>query len=665
MERPLAIVSGLVVALAWASCGGSGQHPEVGPTEVVSEVTTKALEPLQEQGLYVISASGDELRLVTSEADIEGLGSPQLVYDWSPDGSQLAYVVKQESGDTPEIRVWDEETGDTEAISLKGLDQFGDFSWSPDGSKFAVKGYIDREDGSSSGAVAIVATDGKDLDVIFGPHDEYVGITGTPTWSPDGKHIVFSTDGEDDPILVLSTNGSVEYKLPPGREPKWSPRENVVAFLGEQGLYVTSVGDDKQARRLAGDASWHAWSPDGNAIVYSKLEETETDKYEWVVYSSGLDQDPPVRVGKGSMASWSPDSRSIAFMREGQLYIGSADGKREAQLTEGPFPFAAWPLWSPASDSIAFVYLPGEGTVYIANADGSGEQALVPGGGPKWSPDGRQIAFVGGRGGLGFVGSLYVMSTDGGDIRRLAHVFYSDAIPSCSGGASYEWAPDGQSLVYVTGEEIYTVALGGESEPVFLDEGLGPTWSSDGSRIAYSHSGGPPVYCDVLVKSVSDIESEPRTVVAGQNVAWAPTGDTLAFVVEEYVENKCTESEIRVWAPGEEPDVIDRVSCDRLPDAGFGVRRLYWSPDGTSIAYSAGGVVYVVGLAGGDPLKLGQGVSLDWSPDGKLVALDSGVRTIYAAASDGSSPPERITEGSQPDWSPGGGQLAFVRYREP
>jgi Tol biopolymer transport system component len=56
------------------------------------------------------------------------------------------------------------------------------------------------------------------------------------------------------------------------------------------------------------------------------------------------------------------------------------------------------------------------------NADGTGERQLTTTGGdgfPAWSPDGRQVAFVGGRDTSGISGEIYVMNDDGSAQTRL------------------------------------------------------------------------------------------------------------------------------------------------------------------------------------------------------------------------------------------------------
>jgi dipeptidyl aminopeptidase/acylaminoacyl peptidase len=62
---------------------------------------------------------------------------------------------------------------------------------------------------------------------------------------------------------------------------------------------------------------------------------------------------------------------------------------------------------------------------------------------PKWSPDGRQLAFVSGRGGSS---QIYLIDMQGGEAMQLTQ--------SKADIRSYEWSPDGKSIVYVCQDEL-------------------------------------------------------------------------------------------------------------------------------------------------------------------------------------------------------------------
>ena len=92
-----------------------------------------------------------------------------------------------------------------------------------------------------------------------------------------------------------------------------------------------------------------------------------------------------------------------------------------------------------------------------------------------------------------------------------------------------------------------------------------------------------------------------------------------------------------------------------------------WSPDGTSIAFQSGGVIYVIPALGGIPKRLVE-PSLEesnptpsWSPNGKQIAYVQG-RNIYVYSVD-ESKPRKICEAYDPhslSWSPDGSKIAYV-----
>jgi WD40-like Beta Propeller Repeat len=85
---------------------------------------------------------------------------------------------------------------------------------------------------------------------------------------------------------------------------------------------------------------------------------------------------------------------------------------------------------------IAFVH---GGNIYTIEPNGSGLTRLTSGGrhaGPRWSPDGKQIAYV-------YRGNLWIMGASGGDKTKITHAApgYTDARPS--------WSPNGRYLAFV------------------------------------------------------------------------------------------------------------------------------------------------------------------------------------------------------------------------
>jgi len=102
-----------------------------------------------------------------------------------------------------------------------------------------------------------------------------------PDWSPDGQYVVFASnrDSQNKNIWRVNADGSNPIKLTSEGDnnyPKFSPDGTKILFttkrIGNRGLWYISV--DGSGQRTAGlpaeITSDRSWSPDGNALVYSK-----------------------------------------------------------------------------------------------------------------------------------------------------------------------------------------------------------------------------------------------------------------------------------------------------------------------------------------------------------------------------------------------------------
>ncbi|MFN8448214.1 MAG: hypothetical protein U0521_06400 [Anaerolineae bacterium] len=107
---------------------------------------------------------------------------------------------------------------------------------------------------------------------------------------------------------------------------------------------------------------------------------------------------------------------------------------------------------------------------------------------PVISPDRTRIAFMSDADGDY---DIYVMNSDGSNIRRLTANAVTDRTPA--------WSPDGAWIVYSSdtrgdgGHDLYRVSAdGGEPEVLFSDgaRNSNPRWSADGGSILFA--GGQP-----------------------------------------------------------------------------------------------------------------------------------------------------------------------------
>ena len=105
--------------------------------------------------------------------------------------------------------------------------------------------------------------------------------------------------------------------------------------------------DGSNARRVAAKATWGepAWSPDGRRIAFRRYDRQPQVVPGRVVRSAGSDLFVVNADGSGLRRlthhaenmrwfAWSPDGRTIAYLRNREVYTVKADGTGERRLTQ-------------------------------------------------------------------------------------------------------------------------------------------------------------------------------------------------------------------------------------------------------------------------------------------------------------------------------------------
>ncbi len=263
-------------------------------------------------------------------------------------------------------------------------------SWSPDGKRIAFAsnrdGHVHIIHGWSMYEIYVMDADGGNpQNLTNDPRDD-----SFPSWSPDGKRIVFSSDRDgfknDDLVItseiyVMDADGDNPQNLTndnfEDRHPSWSPDGKRIIFSskrdghfrGEGGItyeiYImdTDGGNEQRLTENRKNDEHPSWSPDGERIAFSSDRKGDLQNSE--IYVMNADGGNPQKLTENRHfdedPSWAPDGERIAFWsnREGDLhnaeiYVMDADGGNPQNLTNSPHPDVS-PAWfnSPFSVSPA------------------------------------------------------------------------------------------------------------------------------------------------------------------------------------------------------------------------------------------------------------------------------------------------------------------------
>jgi Tol biopolymer transport system component len=255
-------------------------------------------------------------------------------------------------------------------------------------------------------------------------------------------------------------------------------------------------------------------------------------------------------------------------------------------------------------------YRDGNAEIYTMYPDGSNPIRLTNSAGddisPTWSPNGSQVAFVSNRDG-NF--EIYVMNADGSGQTRLTTNSVLDAGPT--------WSPDASKIAFVSerdgGRQIHVMNADGSS-PINLSNTVGtrsdeqPHWSPNGTRIAFSRSGGTAGNGEVYVMNVDGSGQTNVSNVFASNDApldWSPDGSQLVIASNR---DEVTYELYLMNANG-------TGTPFRLTNNGVSEYPATWSPDGAKIAFNLGGQIYGIDTNGSNPVNLSNNLFTDILPD--------------------------------------------------
>jgi len=299
-------------------------------------------------------------------------------------------------------------------------------------------------------------------------------------------------------------------------------------------LYKQIIAEHKDNRALVAKALVQMGG------CYEKLGRGEARKAYEQVIQEFADQSEAVRAARRQLeqldsgSQGGPTYRLVLDSKIAGMPVENGDWKRHLDF-------------SPSGDRIVFE---SQGRLYIADETGTLIRPIQDSFLPwesfdwvRWSPDGRQIAYLAWRevtldsGEKDSMFALFVVSPDDGTVRQLTPEQGSDSF------FWLRWTYDGQHLTYLGRDGIHTLDLNGK-EVRFVPRADLPGRPFRGSDCEYSPNGRWLAYCafredssperarNIWILPAAGGQAQPlrHSLAILESPAWAPDGGTLYFV---------------------------------------------------------------------------------------------------------------------------------------
>lgn len=425
--------------------------------------------------VYVIPTIGGRPKQLTFHS------ADDMVVGWTPDGKKIIFTSSRNAGVFPGVTTLFEVSVDGGLPESIPTDWGSSASYSPDMSKLAFTrhpGVWSRQHYRGSYAVDLWLMDVARNQFTRLGDEEYKGDYYWPMYGRDGQ-IYFVAD-----------------RLPDEKNIKFGGPEvmksaNNIWRIPEHGGEMTRV-----THHTDGNLFFPSMSPDGRTIVYEEdfeiwkldVESGSTARIPIEIRSDLKDNDLELRTMQGEAESFnlSPSGKRAVIATHGEIFTIATDRGEEQRVTDTP--------WREED--------------------------------PRWSPDGKWIAFLSDR-----TGREEIFLSD-----ELGHTVKQISDADCEKG-SITWAADAKSLLWAGSDhKLRKVDIGGGKTDVLVSSEVGPIgmpqYSPDGKWISYSKE-------DSFLRSrvyVMNLQSREEHMIGSEQfllaeeARWTPDGKKLLLL---------------------------------------------------------------------------------------------------------------------------------------
>lgn len=510
--------------------------------------------------IYVVPAKGGQSKMLIM-ADPEAKKTKDDIYFtcWTSDSKKLLFQVPSKGLFAIPASGGEWEDIFTFQDSSKAK-EYENITLSPDG-RFVA--YEFTQDGNLD--IYVMPVDGgESVRITKNPAEDRV-----PQWSYDGRWITFFSFRTEKPsawVIKITPDGklgSMPFQYSRGNllGGNWAKNDKVgyISVIRTENIYIANPdgSNEYQLTEFPAFNKNPRWSPDGEITFSSDYDQRLNSFRTWTVPSKG---------GKAKLLDsdesyiWSRDRKLMAFVPKAnpqKILMVSAEGGEPKELVtiDGSIDHLEW---SPDGKGIVFSYsitpkkysnvteflrkrLSG---ISIISIDGGKATKLIPAEkngvvfwSPRWSPDGKKIAFrtwnqnayeKGGEKEIAH--GIWTIDAEGGEPKLIVDT-KNDGYKLC-------WTPNGKYIVYeerineMDFELCKVLADGGEPEKMNI-RGRSAAFSPDGKKIAYSRrlEGYYEFWLvenflplEKLAQKEKEVEAAPKTITS-QKVWSGPDTD--------------------------------------------------------------------------------------------------------------------------------------------